>query len=128
MRLLDTWAWVEYFEGTVAGAAVRPMVEKGDAATCILTIAEMSDLHARAERPGLEEKLLFIAARGPIYNISHEAASRAGRTKWAQRRKGIPLGLGDAIIYEVAREHGLEVVTGDPGFRGLEGVRFIEAA
>lgn len=125
MPLLDTWAWVEYFQGSPQGARVRLVVEKGEAATCILSIAELSDLHARAKRPGLDERLAFIAGRGPILDVSRQAAARAGQTKWAQRAKGYALGLGDAIIYEVAREHDLELVTGDEGFRGLEGVRMI---
>lgn len=125
MPLLDTWAWVEYFQGSAEGARVRPLVEKGEPATCILSVAELSDLHARAARPGLDERLAFIASRGPLLGVSRQAAARAGRTKWAQRGKGHPLGLGDAVIYEVAREHDLELVTGDPGFTGLEGVVMI---
>lgn len=126
--LLDTWAWMEYFLGSPLGAKVRPLVEKGDSATCILTFAELADLHERAGRPGIESRLDFIAARGPLLEVSRQAALRAGRTKWAQRRAGHPMGLGDAVIYEVAREHDLEVVTGDEGFVGLDGVRFLAPA
>lgn len=127
MPVLDTWAWVEYFQGSPEGARVRPLVEKAEAATCILSLAELSDLHARAKRPGLDERLAFIASRGPILDVTRQAAARAGRTKWAQREKGHALGLGDAIIYEVAREHDLELVTGNVGFTGLDGVVMIAA-
>lgn len=126
MPLFDTWAWVEYFQGSPEGAMLRPLIEKREVATCILSFAELSDLHARAARPGLEDRLLFIASRGPVHEVSHTAATRAGATKWSQRRNGHALGLGDAVIYEVAREHGLEIITGDPGFRGLPGVRLVE--
>ena len=128
MPVLDTWAWVEYFQGSPAGARVRPLVDNGEAATCILTFAELADLHERARRPGLEPRLAFVAARGAILEVTRQAATRAGRTKWAQRANGHPLGLGDAIIYEVARENDLELVTGDEGFLGLEGVRFVGEA
>jgi predicted nucleic acid-binding protein len=125
MPLLDTWAWVEYFQGSEAGSEVRKLVEHDEPATCILSFAELSDLHARAERPGVDGRLAFIASRGPVLDVSRQAAQRAGATKWAQRRKGHAMGLGDAVIYEVAREHDLEVVTGDEGFHGLEGVKFL---
>ncbi|HVL48130.1 MAG TPA: PIN domain-containing protein [Candidatus Thermoplasmatota archaeon] len=127
MDVLDTWAWVEYFQGSRAGARLRPLIEKGDVATCVLTFAELSDLHARADRPGLEARLAFIARRGPVLDVTREAAQRAGLTKWAQRAARQSLGLGDAIIYEVARENGCDLVTGDEGFRGLDGVRFVKA-
>jgi len=125
MPLIDAWAWVEYFRGTPVGARIRPYVEGGQPATCILSIAELADLHARDGRPGLPERLAFIAGRGPILDVTSQAAVRAGATKWAQRSAGHPMGLGDALIYEVARDEGLDVVTGDPGFVGLDGVRFI---
>ncbi|MFO1533430.1 MAG: PIN domain-containing protein [Thermoplasmatota archaeon] len=124
---MDTWAWVEYFQGSPAGAQARKVIEGGQVATSILTLAELADLHERAGRPGLEERTQFIASRGPVLDVSPTAALRAGATKWAQRAKRHPMGLADAMIYETAREHGLELITGDAGFRGLPGVRLIEA-
>lgn len=125
--LVDTWAWVEYFQGSPAGARVRPVVEGPDAATSVLSLAELADLHARDRRPGLEARVTFIRSRGPVLEVSQRAAQQSGATKWQQRSKGHPMGLADAVIYETAREHGLELITGDKGFKGLAGVRFLDA-
>lgn len=124
--VIDTWAWVEYFLGTAAGAQARSFIEGPDVATSVLTLAELADLHSRDRRPGLEERVAFIRSRGPILEPSHRAAQEAGRLKWAQRKRGHEMGLVDAIIYETAREHGLAVVTGDPGFNGLPGLEAIK--
>lgn len=126
MPLIDTWAWVEYFQGSPAGARIRPLIEGPDVSTSVLTIAELADIYEREGRPGLEERIAFIRSRGPILAMTHRAAREAGATKWRQRKDGHPLGLADAVIYETARENGLEVVTGDEGFIGLDGVKFVE--
>ena len=47
-------------------------------------------------------------------------AARVGRAL------GLP--LADSIIYATAQAHGAEVWTHDEHFRGLPGVRFVEAA
>ncbi len=127
MALIDTWGWVEYFQGSEAGAEFVPDIEGPDVATCALTFAELADLHARDGLPDLDARLAFIRSRGPVFAVSEAAARRAGATKWSQRRKRHDLGLLDAMIYETARENGLELVTGDKGFKGLPGVRFLGA-
>ena len=127
MPLIDTWAWTEYFLGTAAGAKVRPVIEGPDVATSIMSIAELTDSHARDPRPGLEDKLAFIRSRGPILDVSQRAAVEAATVKWSQRRKGHGMGLADALVYATAREHGLNVLTGDEGFTGLPGVDLFAA-
>ena len=127
MPLIDTWAWVEYFLGSAVGARIRPLVEGPDVATSVLSLAELADMHVRGERPGLDEKIAFIKSRGRVLSPSPRAALEAARVKESQRRKGHPMGLADALIYETAREHGLAVVTGDEGFTGLAGVEFVNA-
>lgn len=126
MLLLDTWAWVEYFKGTAHGARVGEVLAREDTvATSILTVAELGDLHFRDGRPALEERISFIASRGRLLEVTRAVAEKAGRTKWAQRRRKRAMGLGDAIIYETAQAEGLTVLTGDPGFKGLPGVEFL---
>lgn len=125
MPLLDTWVWTAYFQGGPQAERLAAIVEGPDVATCMLTLAELSDIHERAGVKGLEENAGFIADRGPILEVTRHVAIRAGRTKWRQRRAGRGMGLADAIIYETAREHGLELVTGDEGFAGLDGVRMV---
>ena len=64
----------------------------------------------------------WAAKSGPVLDVSQRAAQQAGFVKWSQRHNGHGMGLADAMIYETAREHGLRVVTGDEGFKGLPDV------
>lgn len=124
--LLDTWAWIEYFRGT--DQRLRRRIEYQDHATSVLTLAELSDRHHRSRWRGYDARAQFIEGTSRILEVSSTAASAAGRTKWSQRKRGHRMGLADAIIYETAREHGLTVLTGDPGFEGLKGVEFLGTA
>lgn len=127
MPLLDTWVWAAYFQGGAQAQRLMAIVEGPDIHTSILTLAELADVHERSKTPKLEDNAAFIAGRGPVLEVTHDIALRAGRTKWQQRRAGHHMGIADAIIYETAREHGLELVTGDEGFKGLDGVRMVSS-
>jgi predicted nucleic acid-binding protein len=124
MPLIDTWAWLEYFAGSKR-ESLRHLVEGPGVATSILSIGELADVYARDGSPGLEDRIRFIKSRGSLLTVTEPILRRAAVTKWTQRRNGKGLGLIDAVIYETARDHGLEVVTGDPGFEGLPGVQII---
>lgn len=124
--LLDTWAWVSYFDGSKAGAKVKDILDAAEVATSIVSVAELSDLHARTKAPELDERLEFMRSCGRILEVNLEVAKKAGETKWAQRARKRPMGIGDALIYETAKTHGLTVLTGDAGFEGLPGVEFMD--
>lgn len=57
--------------------------------------------------------------------MTRPGAERSGATKAARRRARADFPLADAIIYETARESGGTLLTIDPHFRGMAGVRFL---
>ena len=63
MPLIDTWAWMEYFQGTKTGAKLRPIIEGPAVTTSVLTLAELCDIHVRYRRPGLDDRLSFVKGR-----------------------------------------------------------------
>jgi predicted nucleic acid-binding protein len=128
VQLLDTWAWVAYFGNEPEAPQVEERLQAGEVATSLLTIAELSDIYHREGLGSLEERLAFIASRGPLLDPDAAILLAAGEVKWAQRGRGAAMGLVDAAIYATARAHGLTVLTGDEGFQGLEGVEFLQPA
>lgn len=125
--VVDSWGWIEYFDAGPAGRSLKPVIESGEEATSVVTLAEISDRMHRDARQGTGELLAFVRSKTTLLDITPDIAAAAGKTKWAQRKRHVPMGLADAIIYETARAHGLTVLTGDPGFRGLPGVEFVRA-
>lgn len=125
MHLLDTWAWMAYFRGTPGGRRVQQLLDGGGACTSIVTLAELSDVLRRGKRRDAPRRLAFVASTTRILDLPLQVAMEAGAVKWAQRERGAPMGLADALILGTARAQGLIVVTGDEGFAGLPDVEFL---
>ncbi|OGS48801.1 MAG: hypothetical protein A3K68_04275 [Euryarchaeota archaeon RBG_16_68_13] len=126
-RVLDSFAWVEYFRGTEAGRAVAGELEAALVGTPLVVVAEIRDKYVREQIPDWSSDLAFIKSMTALLPEDEPIAVRAGETKNRMRDEGrSDFGLIDAIIYETARAVDATLVTGDPHFRGVRGVRFLE--
>jgi len=70
--------------------------------------------YAEASRKAMKQ-------RSFVYELDEEIAVDSAKIKHEKK-----WGLGDSIIYATARREGAKVMTGDPHFRGLEDVIFLE--
>lgn len=123
-RVLDSFAWVEYFRGTEAGETVTEELETMVVGTPLVVVAELRDKYVREGIPGWPQDLAFIKEVTALLPEDETIAVRAGETKNRMRSEGRRgFGLIDAIIYETARAVDAILVTGDPHFRGVRGVR-----
>ena len=122
--LIDSWAWIEYFKGTKAGKKVKGVIEDFEERVVISTI-NISEVYRWILRfyseDIAEEKRKVMKQRSFVYDVSEgiavEAAKIKHKNKW---------GLGDSIIYATAKNEGAKILTGDPDFKVVEGVIFIE--
>ena len=125
--LLDTYAWVEYFIGSREGKIVKKLIESEKINTSIISIAELSDKYYRE---GLtdewEGRYKFIVSKSNIILCTMEIAKNAGPRKWELRKTIENIGLADAIIIETAFQKELIIVSGDPHFKNLDNVLFLE--
>jgi predicted nucleic acid-binding protein len=119
--MIDASAWIAYLEGSEEGAQVCDIVENGEAVTCILTIAELADIHARRGKPFMQN-YEFIKTSSKIVELPVIACLSAGKLKWEQRKRQSSFGLADALIYLTAQEHKCVLVTKDRDFKGMKDV------
>jgi predicted nucleic acid-binding protein len=101
--ILDTFAWIEYFNGTSAGEKVRGVLETGLVVTPAIVVAELSEKHRRLNREF-----------GPKYDFV-----KARELNFERKKKVKGWGMADSIILATARRAGSRIVTGDPHFRDL---------
>ena len=126
-RILDSFAWVEYFRGTDAGRLVADELEAPAVGTPLVVVAELRDKYVRDHLPDWSRDLAFIKEATALLPEDEAIAVHAGETKNRMRAEGRrDFGLIDGIIYETARAVDAILVTGDPHFRGARGVRFLE--
>ncbi len=125
--VLDSFAWAEYFRGTEAGKIVAEELAATLVGTPLIVIAELRDKYVRERVPDWSRDLAFIKEMTALLPEDDPIAVRAGETKNRMRSEGrTGFGLVDAIVYETARAVDATLVTGDPHFHGIRGVRFLE--
>jgi len=123
--VIDSYAWIEYFRGTSAGAKARRYIEEEDSATPTIVIAELSrkllrEIEAGRETlEGRKARLEFIKTSTIIVNLTEDIAVLAGEIDVKRKSKVKGWGLADSIILATARKNQAKVVTGDEHFRDL---------
>ncbi len=115
---MDSFAWIEYFSGSLRGEKVRELVEGGVATTPTIVIAEVSEKYARMKLD-IGPRLVFIKARSGIVALDEELARIAGRVNYERKKTVKRWGMADSIILATARRYKAKVVTGDPHFKDL---------
>lgn len=120
MIVLDTFAWFEYFDGTVSGKRVgQLLLSKRPIATPSVCLAEFKRKCARTGRPW-QSQIEFICSKSQVIGISQSIALRAG--DW------LDLHFSDALVYATALESNGTLVTGDRHFEGLPQVELLVPA
>jgi predicted nucleic acid-binding protein len=116
--VLDSFAWIEYFNGTSAGEKVQNFLETGLVVTPAIVVAELSEKHKRSNRD-FGPKYDFVKARTSVVPLEEELARVAGELNFERKKSVKGWGMADSIILATARRAGSRIVTGDPHFRDL---------
>lgn len=133
--VLDSYAWVEFFSGTSAGARVKELLARAEIAyTPSPVLLELANKYFREgfSREEVGERLDAIAQLSVIVEISKDILLRLGEARRTlienARRLGIKRkpSIVDFFILACARHLGAKVVTGDEHFRGLPDVIFLK--
>lgn len=124
--LFDSYAWIEFFLGSFKGEIVKKYLDSAECSTPLIVIAELSAKYAPLSLDLWEQRLSFIQQKTEILTLTLEIASQAGRTRQQMRKERPKFGLADAIIFETAKAHNLSILSGDPHFKDLPDVIFLE--
>ena len=120
MRLLDSFAWIEYFMGSRRGARVRDYVEGAEPLyTPSICLTEIKSRYLRDGKDPTT-RIGLIVERSFIVSLDEEIALLAADVK---QRYG--LHTVDAIIYATAQVKNLTLVTGDLHFKNLPNVEIL---
>jgi len=126
--VIDSYAWIEYFMGTEAGARIRVLIENSEEKiTPTICLAEIYSKALKVENRELAEaRRIFIKERSVIAPLDEAAAIESAETQ-NKLKKEIPgWGLADSIVYSTATLKKAVVVTGDEHFKKLKNVSFIK--
>jgi len=120
--IMDSYAWLEYFMGTEAGARVKRIVDS-EADEKLTPSVCLAEIYAKILRTEDEQKAelrrAFIKSRSALIPLTEELAVEAAKTNVAMKKKVHGWGLADSVVLSTAKNRNGKVATGDPHFRGL---------
>lgn len=122
MITFDSYAWMEYLNGTEKGEIARHYIEAdGIIFTPTICLAEIKASLLRKQKPEkiIEKAITQISSRSMILPLDSEIALKAAEFK----DKG--LYLVDAIIYASALRHNTKLLSGNQHFKDYEHVEFL---
>lgn len=127
--VIDSYAWLEYFMGTVAGEKARKIIESVayEKLTPTICLAEIYTKVLRVE--GTEKAELqraFIKSRSALVPLTEEIAIEAAKINVEMKKKIAGWGLADSIVLGTARKKKAKVLTGDEHFLSLPETAYIE--
>jgi len=117
--IIDSYAWIEYLDGTINGLKVKEVLMQEEAYILILSIAEVISRAARTGK-NTDEVYNAISLNSKIINITPELSRDAGILHAEIRKKIKDFGLIDAFILLTARKINAKIITGDKHFRGFK--------
>ncbi len=129
--VIDTFAWVEYLTGSEAGAKAKERIESPGVMTPSIALTELTKWFLREVEAGrrseseMQEQLSFVGTSSEVVPLDEGLARRAGEVDFLMKKRIRGWPIADSIIYATARHRSAEVVTGDPHFKGLDGVFFL---
>jgi len=115
---MDTYAWIEYFQGSKKGKIVDGYL-KEEIVTPSIVLIELS-CKSEKERWNFEKHLEFIKSKSLIIQIDEEIIVKCGKIYMSEKEKKSRFGIIDAIILTIARKLKAKILTGDEHFEDLE--------
>src|SRR3989338_7542280 len=108
--ILDTFAWIELFEGTKKGQTVDTIIRNRQCYTSAISLAELS---AWIETSGLDRKLTLntVKKTSIVIALDEPILENAGILKIQKRKIIKDFGLIAAIILSTAKQYNLKIVT-----------------
>ena len=120
--VVDSWAWIEYLEGSSSGAKVRERVSahaKNEIFTHIVSVAEVI---SKVRRAGKDAEVAWsaIVNNSKIFAIAETDSKEAGLLHAKVKSRNTNFGLADAFVLAAARKLRATVLTGDPDFANID--------
>ncbi|MEM5793683.1 MAG: PIN domain-containing protein [Candidatus Aenigmatarchaeota archaeon] len=119
--LLDTHAWVEFFNGSEKGKKVKKILEEKRCFTSIVSLAEIAECCLRCgETP--EKFVKKIKELSTILTLDEATSVSAGKINFYRKKVVKNWGMLDSFILASSLVFGLKIVTGDLHFKDLPNV------
>ncbi len=117
--IIDTSAWIEYFQGSKEGEIVSQYLNENEIITTITSLLELS---YKADKEGwnIKNYLDFIKFKSTIVGIKESFIPEFGKLYNNARKKEKSFGFADAIILLTSLNEEAKILTKDTHFSEFE--------
>ena len=118
--LIDSYAWIEYLDGTKYGKKVKEFLSEENEIFSIPFV--LAEVISRTKRKGMDTDIAFkaIVSSSAILNIDAEISKEAGILHAEIKKTIKDFGLTDAFILAIARKLKAKIITGDEHFSKIK--------
>ncbi len=117
--VVDSWAWIEYFNATEYGLKAKEIIEKCEIFTSAMTVSELVSKFMK-EKKDQEEMIKALVSLSKIVDVDITMARGIGKVHYEVKRINSNFSFGDAAVLHTARESNAKVLTGDPDFKDIK--------
>ncbi len=117
--VFDTYAWIEYFNGSEKGKIVGKYLKEDRVLTPLIVLLEIS---YKADKEGwnLKELIDFIKIKSKIVGINEKFVLSFGKFYNKTKKEVRDISMADVIILHTAIINDAKVLTGDKHFQKTE--------
>ncbi len=125
--IIDSYAWIEYLDGTQLGEKVKEILEKEDNEIFSLNLT-LSEVISRTKRKNKDIVIAYqaISLNSKVAEITPELAKKAGLFHAEIRKEIKDFGLVDSLVWILSEDLNAKVVTGDVHFKNFKEVIFLK--
>lgn len=117
--VLDSSAWIEYFQGTGNALDVEHYLNDKKCLTLSITVAEVVAKFIKSkENPELAVEAMRTLSK--VVSASEDIAINAGKLYVERRKKRKKFALSDAFILALAKREKARILTKDTDFCGIK--------
>lgn len=115
--LVDSYAWIEYLDGSFAGEKVMKILKGGNEIYSLNLV--ISEVVSRVKRKKGNFELAYnsIVSNSKIVEMTPEIAKESGLFHSEIRNKIKDFGLVDSIVFVISKKLNAKILTGDEHFR-----------
>jgi len=126
MFIIDTYAWIEYFDGSRKGEKLQKLLqdEKNIFFTVECCLAEMKGWSLKKNK-NFNDMFKIVRANSRIISITEYDWIHAAEIRFEQRKLQENFGLIDAMLIVKQKELNCKIISGDYHFKHIKDVMFI---
>lgn len=110
--ILDSYAWVDYFDGSALGEKVTKILNSSECFTSSLSIAEVT-INLLKKNKDAQAGFRIMKQLSKELPVDHDTSFEAAKLYVEKRKTLKDIGIVDVIIMTQAKQNNLVIVTGD---------------